>query len=106
MKKEITDTGINGTFRGTVEVKFNYRKEKKEVHNRSTHDEEMRTFSYHKVVGLVDGEKFESKDFQNENLVWQFIDEIEKKVSTKLHLLARVPKTQTLIEQLKAKGYE
>lgn len=106
MQKEFTDTGINGTFRGLVEVKFNCKKEQREVHNRSTHDEEMKTFSYHQVVGFVEGERFESEYFQNENLVWQFIDEIEKKVKTKLHLLAKVPKTQTLTEQLNAKGYE
>lgn len=106
MKKTFEQTGINGTFKGLVEVLFNYRKEDKEVHNRSTHDEEMRTFSYHRVIGFVEGERFESDEFQNENLVWQYIEEIEKKVNAKLHQLANVPKVKTLTEQLKDKGYE
>lgn len=105
MKKILTDSGINGTFTGTVEVKFNYRKETKEVHNRLTHEEEKRTFNLHCVVGEVEGELIQSADFRNENLVWQFIDEIEKKVGAKLHLLARVPPHKSLTEQLKDNGY-
>lgn len=106
MIKEFIETSINGVFKGTVEVKFNYRSAHKEVHNPSTHDEEMKTFSYHKVIGFVGAERFESEDFRNENLVWQFIDEIEKKVKAKLYLLAKTPKVRSLTEQLNAKGYE
>src|SRR5438874_38087 len=105
MKKVITVTGVNGTFAGTVEIKFNYRTDIKEVHNRSTHDEEERKFSYNIVIGTVDGQQFKSEEFINENFIWQHIKTVESKVTATLRKLADEPKEKTLVEQLKDKGY-
>ena len=107
MEKKISITGINGTFDGTITIKFNDRTETKEVHNRSTHDEEKRTFIYHRVYGTVkgDNEIIRSEEFQNENLVWQHIEAVEKQLARKLHLLANVPKEQSLKEQLQSKCF-
>ncbi len=107
MEKKISMTGINGTFEGTITIKFNDRTETKEVHNRSTHDEEKRTFTYHRVYGTVKNDKeiIRSEEFQNENLVWQYIEAVEKQITRKLHLLANVPKEQSLKEQLQSKGF-
>lgn len=104
-KKQLEMSGINGRFTASVEVLFNYRTQTKEVHNPSTHDEEKRTFSYHIVYGYIGGDKIESPEFQNEALVWQYIDEVEKKVSDQLFRLANIPKTQTLTEQLCGHGF-
>ncbi len=106
MKKTLTDTGINGTFSGTVEVKLNYRTGVIDAHNPSTHEDYKKEVSCHIVVGEACGENFASKEFINENLVWQYIEEIEKKVKLKLHMKAKVPKPDTLVEQLMQKGYE
>ncbi len=99
-------SGINGTFTGEIQIKWNARAETKEVQQPVTHDEIMRTFQHHKVTGSVGAELFESPEFQNENLVWQYIDEIERKINARLHILANVPKTQTLIERLQDKGFK
>jgi hypothetical protein len=106
MKKTLTMNGINGSFAGDIEIKWNYRSESKLVQQPVTHDEVMRAFTYHKVVGSIGAELFEGSEFQNENLVWQYIDEIEKKINARLHILANVPKTRTLLEQLQDKGFK
>lgn len=108
MEKKITVSGINGTFEGTISIKFNDRTEIKEVHNPSTHEEEKRTVHYHRVYGTIKGnnEIIRSEEFQNENLVWQWIDTVEKKISAKLHLLANVPKEKSLREMLYDKGFK
>lgn len=107
MEKQISITGMNGTFEGRISIKFNDRTETKEVHNRSTHDEEKRTFYYHRVYGTVKGDKeiIRSEEFQNENLVWQHIEAVEKRLTAKLHLLANVPKEKSLVEMLQSKGF-
>lgn len=107
MTKKITIKGINGTFEGIISVRFNERSEVKAVHNRSTHEEEKRSFSYHRVYGNIDGDReiIRSEEFQNENLVWQHITGVENKIREKLHLLANVPKEKSLIEMLNDKGF-
>lgn len=105
MKKTIEITGVNGTFKGLVEVKLNYRSEPKQTTHAVTHDDITVIEKYHMVAGYAEGETFQSKDFMNENLVWQHIDEIEKKVNYKLRCLANDQKHESIQEQLAKKGY-
>ena len=106
MKKTITKSGMNGTFTGSIDIKFNHRSENRTVHNPSTHEDDIKNVGIHIVTGQVGTETFKSKEFENENLVWQEIEDIENKVNSKLHQLANVPVKQNLTEQLKQKGFK
>jgi|SRR6187399_694576 hypothetical protein len=105
-KKTMQMTGINGTFDATLEVLFNYKTETKPVENRIMHEQVITTFNYHTVRGVVGSDQFYSQDFLNEDNVWQYIDEVEKKINAKLHQLANVPKTLSIAEQLQTKGFK
>lgn len=107
LKKEISESGINGTFNGTLMVMLNYRSHTKEVTNPVLHEEVTRKFMLHKVTGSVlSTTVIESEDFTNENLVWQFIDDVEKKLRVVLRRMAHDVKVKTIEDQLKEKGFK
>lgn len=105
MKKEFTKTGVNGTFTGQVEVIFNYRSEIREVHNRSTHDEEKRKFTYGIVKGRADTMKFDDIEFLDTSTALGLAEAMEFKVEGHLQKLADNAKRKTVQEELSEKGY-
>lgn len=104
-KKTLIMSGINGTFEGAVEIKFNHRTEKKEVHNRMTHDEVTKLFSYHLIVGRVEDNDIGSVEVQANDLCLRHLDDMEKRVNAELRILADAPKVKSIEEQLTDKGY-
>lgn len=106
MKKSLESTGPNGTYRGIVEIFFDYRTESREVHNPSTHDEEKRMFSYHRVVGYVEGHQTPSEDFLDKRDAPKYCEQIEKIVMKKLYSLANDQITATYLDILKSNGYK
>ncbi len=112
MKKEIEVTGVNGTFKGFVEVKLNSKREVKKVSNNFIHEEEDRVFYYHSVTSIYldsegKAECFESRsDILNESDVHVIALEIEKKLTSKLEDLANNPKTKTTEDLFKENGYK
>lgn len=108
MKKTITVVGKNGTFIGTIEVKFNDRKEIKTVHQANTHDDIERTVWYHRVYGIIVGQKemFRSNEFTNEFHVFQELEGVEMAVQGRLDRLANTKVEQTVKEKLSELGYQ
>jgi hypothetical protein len=107
MKKTISVTGPNGTFSGTIEVRFNDKSENKLVNNPSTHETEQRRFRFHRVYGHLPDEKepIVSELFTNETSVWSHIEFVEQKLRGKLKCLANDPKEKSIINQLKEQGF-
>lgn len=106
--KEISASGKNGTFAGIVEVQHQYRSEKKEVHNRGTHDEEMRTFEYSRAVGFYNNkEVFSSQDVVSRDSITREANRIEKALQAYLQNLADAShKTTSLEEDLSNLGFK
>lgn len=106
LKKELTKNGVNGIFHGSIVIDLFYKTERKEVHNPSTHDEEMKNITYHRVRGFANEEQVgDDHVFVREEDVWMHIEVVEVKVSARLHDLATAPKKKTLLEELKLAGY-
>ncbi len=112
MRKEIEVTGINGIFKGFVEVKLNAKKETKKVNNNITHEEENKTFHYHHVGSIYFDSKGNAEiledrnDILNESEVYIVAYNLEKKLDEKLFELANNTKKSTIEERLKENGYK
>lgn len=106
MKKEITKTGINGTFSGYVEIIFGHRTEVKEVHNRSNHDEEQRIFTYGIIRGRADTLKMDDVEFLDTSTSLGLAEAMEFKISMHLERLTDSQKRKTVQEELSERGYK
>lgn len=106
LKKVLQETGKNGTFKGLVEVIFNYRSEMVKSHNRITHDDEMVERNYHLVQSWYEGVKDQSKEVHTEREVKDLVYRFENFIIDRLKALANTEKHITVIDQLKIDGYE
>jgi hypothetical protein len=108
MKKTFKVTNANGVSASAdIIVQLNYRTESKQVHNRGTHEEEVKRISFHRVVGQHVGTetKIYSDDFQNENDVFKHIKIIEEDMTTYLTNVINTLPEKTIVEKLKAQGF-
>lgn len=107
MKKSITREGLNGTFKGTVEVKFCARKKQKTVTHAYTHDDSTTTTYYHKVFGYIEGKGLfcESNEFTNKEDVFLHLAKVEKEIEVELHRLATTIHKKTVEQELRDMGY-
>ena len=108
VKKTIIRSGENGTFTGTVEVRWADRKGNKTIHNRVLHEEETRLMIYHLVYGTIEGQKevFRSNEFLDEKQVFQELEGVETAITRRLERLANVKIEPTVSEALKELGYK
>lgn len=106
MKKEITIQGTERTVTGYVVIKMNARSENVEVHNRSTHDEELRRRTYHTVEAQIEGKRIDSWETHIETAIPSGVKAIEQSLIRSLTDLANVKPQKPIFEQLKAMGYE
>ncbi len=113
MKKEIEVTGVNGTYKGFVEIKLNAKNETKKVSNNFIHEDENRNFSYHSVISKYFANEFQNPilfeercDILNESEVLVISTVFESNLKNKLYFLADNIKTETINDKLKSKGYK
>lgn len=104
-KKDLVASGINGTFKGMVEVVFNSRLDTKEVHNRVLHEEEIRTVYWHSVNGYIGSDKKYEEEFDSKEKVWKYIDIVQKKVEASIRSLADTPRELSIEEDLIKHGF-
>jgi hypothetical protein len=105
--KTLTEKGKNGTFKGIIEVELDYRRDQHEVRNPSSHEEELKTFNYSRVIGRIEGThiRFESPDFRGDTILMNYVNEIISKVHHELKGLANEPRRVDVIETLQMEGF-
>lgn len=105
MKKSLSASGINGTFHGEVEIVFNAERRTKQVHNRSTHDEETVIYYVHQIKGSAGSKDLPVSETEQDKEIPELADGMEKQVLDLLKWQANREKNLTTVEILKCKGY-
>ncbi len=104
MIKQVSVTGPNGRFEGTIQVVK--KTGVKPVTNASTHDEEMRPYTNYEVYATV-GNKIYGTHLKGilEHAVLSSISVVEKELEAYLERLANMRTSRTLEDQLSERGF-
>lgn len=100
-KKELSATGKNGTFTGSVVATLNYTTKTITGTNAGTHDDYTRTIPVHKVEGFIDGKYWSGNpEIQYEESVLAVSEHMIKAVEQRLLKLANEDPEPTFINKM------
>ncbi len=106
-KKKFTETGINGTFTGEVQIFENYTKIDMPYHNPSTHDTELVRIPISKIQIFIGDDLIETiDDIRAEKDLIGKIKIAEKSLTEKLKFKANSKNLNLLIKFLDENGYK
>ncbi len=107
MEKKIIDTGVNGTFEGTIKITLNYKTKSIDYNNPSTHDVDTRNVFVSKVETIIGG-RITSKidDIIEEEKLEKIVNKLEDELITLIHHMAHTIPKKSFTERMLAKGYQ
>lgn len=102
MKKTLN----RGPFKGEIVISMNYKTTTKTVHNPSTHDDDKRTFSLHKVETFVNGSPWEAiREIIDEGTLEKEAARLEEKLLAELNRMNTNDQVKNFNQRMQEKGF-
>lgn len=106
MEKIITESGKNGIVSGKIVITLNHTTESRQVHNHSTHDEETKSFSLHKIEAFVDGKSWKVlPKLSSTDMVEIESQNVEKELKKHIKHLSNFTAKPSFVDVMKENGY-
>lgn len=102
MKKTLS----RGAFKGEIVISMNYKTITKTVHNRSTHEDEKRTFNLHKVETFINKNPWDAvREIIDEGTVEKEAARLEEKLLNELNRMNTNDQVKNFNQRMSEKGF-